>query len=1071
MKCIDKSKSYIPWFIWGIVFFVYTFTAQKTVGFWDSGQLLASAQLLQVSEAPGYPLYILIARIFSLFSLGNIQYIPFCISLVSVCAASFTVFFVYKTTEIVARILISRITDISYNVSLLLIIASAGIASLSLAFSDSFWSIATQPGVYPLSVFVIILLVWCMLQWQIKGTINYIACIVFMLGLSMGVNNIVWFAVPGLVVMYYFKQNSDYSVFKMIGIIAGSICATALFIYLVVHGIPSIAFACDLVCVNMLNLPVNSGFVVLFILSISLGVLGIYYSYIYNKKILQSVSLASVLFIIAYSINAIIIIRSAAHVPINQNCPDNAYSSKEYFSRYLFSDKPLMYGNSYCAIPDSVTSGEKVYIYENNSYTHIYTEPKPLYYSQFMQFFPRMWSNIPFHIEEYKRWANIEEGINTKPLYVNGKSYNSPTLKQHCVFFLKYQLQHMYIRYFLWNFVGRQNDIQGNGEPHKGNWISGISFIDSMRLGDQDVLNDSLHSDSSRNTYFFIPLLLGFAGIIGLWLWNKKYALVFTLLFISTGIGVVLYLNQTPLQVRERDYIYVGSYLFYAICIGLGVISLFVWLRQYFVKHALYISIAIAVVCPSLLFAYNYNDHNRRNVDIAYQYSKNVLATCKPNAILFATSDNDIYPLWYLQMVEQKRTDVRVVNIHQLSKEWYIQELQNALFTSSPISFGLPIQKYRIGTNESLFVLVHSPLAHIYYPIKDIIQFIASDNSKYKAQLQHGELVDYIPVPNLVLPVNKLNALQAGIICNEDTSRVMLGIPFTPLQLHSDGTMQDSIISKSTLAMLDIIAHFEWKRPLYCMSNIDLSTILNLQNYMYSHGLASLFTPIESLPSVESENQIHIEEMYNNLMKTYSWGNASANQGSVNEYERLIIQQYRSLFAIAAQSCMQTKQFEKARNLVDACMQLFPQNVYNYDIFMIAIASIYYELGKVDMYESIVNALYSNIDNMLLYYRTVPKKFEKVLLHDVVQDVGFAIEMYQQALQIGDNKFSTKIAHMCTLFIEDYFSFTRQISVCLPQEFQVNNMWIMQLQSNLAYVAYWYNYMKYNVVQEQKQQL
>lgn len=1066
MNTFLKIHVGIAWLIWLIVTIVYVVTAESSISFWESGDLVSSAYSLQIGQAPGAPFYMLIARFFSMFAFGNVQHVAFCITMVSVLASSFTVLFLYWSVTYIAKRVIERIAVISPHHAHILVIFSGSIASLSFAFSDTFWSQATQSGIYALSSLLTAIIFWAMLQWEKTRHHTWILCIVLCLGLSVGVNLLILFVIPALILVYYFKQYSP-TILQSIVVVTVSIVAVCLCMWAVVYAIPNIAFAIDLVCVNTFSMPVNSGFIVFLVICFAILCIGIYYTHLYNKPIINFVLIASVLFCIAYSSYALIVIRSAAQPPHNQNNPEHAYNFMQYISQQATGNRPLVYGKMYNAAIDSIVDDSKVYEIDNKKYSHIYTAQKQKFNKQFLRFFPRMWSADENHIPEYKQWAGVDDGKNTVPMYVNGVTYHSPTWFQNIRFFVSCQLNHMYIRYFMWNFAGKQNDLQGNGEPHKGNWISGIPVFDSMRLGPQDVLPDSLQNNKARNTYFFIPFLLGIAGLLALWFWHKKFAAICVVFFICTGVVLVLYLNQTPLQARERDYLFVGSFYMYSLFIGLGVISLYMLLRQYFTKHVLYIALAVACISPIILFSQNIDDHNRSGRSIAHDFSKNLLETCKPNAILFTYGDNETFPLWYLQTVEGIRTDVRVVNLNVLSADWYIQSLKQRSYLSEPLPLKLPQSKYAIGTNETVFILAHSPLAHIYYPVQDIMNIIASDNRQYKAKLQNGLYIDYIPVPNLVLPVHSQQALDAGIISINDTANIVQGIPFSPLHLNTDGSIRDSVIRKNSLAMLDILAHAQWKRPIYFASTVNQTYMLNLHNYLYLHGLAYMLTPIEASNTQDFDKQLQIDAIYQNLMHVYSWGNCADKNVYVDEYMRFMVTQYRSLFANAAQACLQTNQNQKARNLVDVCMQLFPKETYEFDYFMISIADVYAKLGELDVSYNIQNELYKTIDNNLLYYRTVSKKFEKIITNDVLQDIGIAIELYEYVLQTNNTKFAHKIARISTLFIEEYFSFTRQISVCLPQEFQASNMWVFQLQGNMPYIAYWYNTMKFNMMHEQ----
>lgn len=1058
------QSRYIGIFITICVASIYMITAQSSVGFWESGMHIASGYGLQIPNPPGNPLYTLLSRIFTIISFGNVAYF---ISIVSVVSAAGTIWLLYNTVVYIALQITQRISAITHTHASILTIAAASISSLSCAFSHTFWNNATQASPYALTTFIAAYCIWALFRWEQTRRLSWLLSISIACGLLATSQPIYLIILPAIFLLYYIRTYNTRTVGILV-ILSAAFIFVAISIAWIIPAISYSLFLCELGCVNILSMPQHFGIFIGILIFITICIGGLYISYKAQKFRIHTIILTALLFCIAYSLNSLYVIRSNANTPIDQKNPEHAYNAYRYFTHNQQPEKPLWYGAVFNAPIVDYENTTPLYVFENNEYIQAYTPQIPVYDKYFTHFFPRMWSNNPLHIEEYKRWTNYEEGKNSKVIYTNGFTYNIPTFGQHIRFFISYQLNHMYVRYFMWNFAGQQNDILGNGEPHKGNWISGIPLIDNLRLGPQDSLPDTLQENKSRNTYLFIPFLLGIAGLILLIRRHKTYAGVIGLLFLCTSVIFVWYFNYTPLQARDRDYEFAISFYIFTICIGLGVIQLYCLLNQYFTKHVFYISIVVASLSPVLLFSQNFNNIQSTGQPIAEDFAKNLLTTCKPNAILLTSSDNDTYPLWYMQQVKGFRTDVRVINISLLSADWYIQSLRQQQYLSSPIPIQLPSRTYRLGTNESLFVLAHSPLAHIYYPIQDIMKLIASTDVRVKALMPNGSFVDYIPVPNIILPVHTAHALKSGIVNHADTNHLIKGIPFTPLKLNSDGSLRDSLVPKSTLAIMDILAHNQWNRPLYVSSLLYEENILNLNNYMYSHGLAYLLTPIELIGGRTDETYIKLDAMYNNLMHVYSWNNTNKNNNYINEYSQYLIMQYRTLFEQAAQSLFELNESIKALQLLDTCIQLFPHSTCNYNIEMIPIAKLYYHLGAKNKSKTICNELYYTLENNTLYYRTAPKKYEQTLLNDVLKDMEIAIELFEYALEIDDNIFAQKIAQTSTLFIEEYFSFTRQISVCLPQEFQASHIWVFQLQGNLPYIAYWYNNMKF-YIQQRKQ--
>lgn len=1051
--------------IWVFVTLIYMFSAETSVDFWESGHTIVAAYGLQIPNAATPPLYILIARLFSLFSFGNVAY---SITLVSVFAASLTVVCLYSTVIFIAHSVIQRITSIEQLHKTILVILSGSIASLSLAFSHTFWNIATQSSPHAFTLCIVVCILWAMFRWEQSQNNRWILLIAFAIGILATGNSLYLLILPACAVLYYCKKYT----FTRIGIIIVifvSFVITALIIGYIIPGISYMLFLSELLFVNKFSLPQHFGVFIICFVVLALIIIGLYYSHIRAKYLLNTAILSFLLFCIAYSSLTVFVIRSQANPPIDYKNPEHAYSLFRYITDSQHTNKPLWFGQSYASPVVEVQESTPLYTFKQNRYVTNNCIHKPIYARETQTLFPRVWSSQSLHVQEYVKWAQIEPEKNTNAYYINGITYHVPTFLHHLKFFITYQCNYMYVRYLMWNFVGQQNDIIGNGEPHKGNWISGIPFFDSLRLGPQDSLPDVLQNNKARNTYFFIPFLLAIAGFILVIMYHKRYAIVITLVFVCGGGLLAWYFNYTPLQARERDYEFVLSFYAFSMCIGLGVVSLYVLLYQYFSKHILYISIAISGLCPVLLYAQNYDDCNKSGRLFAHDFSKNLLTTCKPNSLLFSDSDNDTYPLWYIQQVEKYRTDVRGISVSLLSTDWYISSLRQQNYASNPVLLGLSDSSYRLGTNEHVFVLTHSPLSHLFYPIQDIIRILASPNQEYKAKLPNGKYVDYIPVPNIVLPVNITHALESGVLSATDTSRAVQGIPFTPLQLNSDGSIRDTVITKSTLAMLDILAHMSWVRPLYFSSSVNSDQLLHLHNYLYSHGLAHLLTPIEFSGTQEFETQLQLDAIYSNLMHEYTWEAFEQKNVYIDDYIRLQVMQYRNMFAQAAQACIQSNQKEKAIELLQKCMQLFPNSEFPYDFTMIDIAKAYQQIGEKDVSQLIVNEVIMRIENNVLYYRTAPKKFQKSLNSDIEQDIGVLIQLFEYAIEIGDERLAQKNARIATMFIEEYYSFTRQISVCLPQEFQSANMWVYQLQGNLPYIAYWYNSMKYFMMQNQIQ--
>lgn len=1059
MWTFKKLNNLTGWLVWAIATIVYFATLEPSVSFWDCGEFISSGFKLEVGHPPGAPLYMLLARFFSLFAGGNVHFVAILINSLSALASSFTILFLFWSVTYISQKVIQKIPSFPSQNHTIITLTAGAIAALSYTFTDTFWFSAVEGEVYALSSLFTAVVFWAILKWESSDNKKWLILIAFLIGLSIGVHLLNLLAIPAIGLLYYYKKY-DANIKGAIIALLISIFAIGILLWLIIPGLTKVAFWFDLLFINGFSLPVNSGAIFYCFLVIAGLSFGIYYTHTYQKVFANTVLLIFTVIVIGYSSYAVIIIRSLANPPMDENNPENPYSLLNYLNREQYGETPLIFGQYYNAPIIEITEGKKIYMPIKGKYTVIDTTQEPKYDNNFITFFPRMWSSEPSHIGAYKQWAGIEDGKNTEPIYMQGQTFEKPTFAQNLKFFFSYQLGHMYFRYFMWNFAGRQNDFQGNGEPYKGNWISGISPIDNARLGPQDTLPDVYKENKAHNTYFFIPFILGILGLVFLFRNHKKYASILVVLFFFTGIAIVIFLNQNPLQPRERDYAYAASFYVFCMWIGFSVPAIFLACQKYIKKAILPCTIGITALSPIILCAQNWDDHDRSGRFIAHDFSANYLTTCEQNAILFTYADNDTFPLWYLQEVEGLRTDVRVVNLSLFNADWYINDMRKRAYKSAPVPMSLPEEKYRTGTNEGIFVLAHSNISHIFYPAKDIIDIVSSNDPNYKARRRDGSMVDYIPVPNLVIPVDKKAAIASGIVSLRDTARLLDGIPFSTLTFNSNQEIIDSTLSKSRFMLLDILANFNWQRPLYFSKTVGAENYFNMQNNMFLEGLSFNLKPMESNSKTDIEGQVNSDKMYENLMQKYIWGNCNNPDIYIDENIRNMVVNYRSMFAILAETLINENKINKAKAVLQKCEMLFPDAIYPYDYFMISIGNSYARIGNFGKAKQVHTTVMNHIHDNLLYYMSIKESDKKNIELDVIQDVGIAIEIFQNAQDRGDKILSQNIASSTSAFMEQYFPFTRQVAFCSPQEFESKNMWVFQLQGNLPYVAYWYNTMK-----------
>ena len=720
MKQFKLTDTIAGWVVCAIASLCYILTIEPTASFWDCGEFIVTAFRQEVGHPPGAPLFMILGRFFSLFAFGDVSKVPVMINCMSALASGFTVLFLYwSITHIARSIICGANTEVSLAKGIV-IIGSGVIGALSFAFTDTFWFSAVEGEVYAMSSLFTAVVFWCILKWEEcadqKYANRWLVLIAYLMGLSIGVHLLNLLAVPAIVFVYYFKKYKT----DVKGVVKALVISTLILagiLYIIIPGVVWLASMFELMFTNGFGAPYNTGTIIYAILGLGALVFGLYYTYKKAKPLLNTILLCVTVIIIGYSSFAMICIRSAANPPMDENDPNNVFSLQSYLNREQYGDRPLLSGEYFNSKYEGSENGSPIYIQRNGRYEIADYKNIRRYDPTTTTVFPRMYSAIPHHIEGYEYWAGIE---NTSI---------KPTFAQNLKFFFNFQIGYMYLRYFMWNFVGRQNDIQGNDQNvMNGNWISGVSFIDNARLGDQELLPDYIKNNKAKNKYYFIPLILAILGMIFMLRENKdgkNYFWVVMLFFIFTGVAIIVYLNQTPYQPRERDYSFAGSFYAFAIYIGLGVAFFYKALQKFLKDNVVaVVSVAVCMVSPILLACQNWDDHDRSHRYTARDFAKDYLDSCAPNAILFTNGDNDTFPLWYVQEVEGYRTDVRVVNLAYINTDWYADQMKRRAYESAPLPISLTHDQYVAGTRD-----------YVYYKQQDVL-FL---NEKYEANPQFKE--------------------------------------------------------------------------------------------------------------------------------------------------------------------------------------------------------------------------------------------------------------------------------------------------------------------------------------------
>lgn len=989
MKKYRLINNISGWSVFVVAAYTYLMTIEPTASLWDCGEFIASCFKLEVGHPPGNPVFMVMGNFFTHLAGGNIARIAPLVNSMSALASAFTILFLFWTiTHLARKILLKNETD--YTPGRIIAVMGAGVVgALAYTFSDSFWFSAVEGEVYASSSFFTALVFWAILKWEDeaveKHADRWIILIAFLMGLSIGVHLLNLLAIPAMALVYYFKKYEftwkGFSIATVTGIVL-----LALLMYGIMPGIVTISSKFDWFFVNSLGLPSNSGMIVHILLVAILFVFAVRFSLtsenrvkngifsiaalfftgiwlvsdstIFNVIILLAISgfiwymtdksrtalntllTAIMVILIGYSANAIIVIRSSANTPLNENNPSNPFNLLYFLNREQYGERPLFKGQYYNAPVTDYVDGKPKYALENGKYIITGHNLERIYDPRFVTIFPRMWSDQADHQEVYQEWGKIQgTPIQVTDQAGEKKVLKKPTFSENLRFMFSYQFGYMYFRYFMWNFAGKQNDIQGTGGAINGNWISGINFLDEPRVGTSDLPGD-MKTDPSRNTFFFLPLILGLIGMFyQLNRDNKNWGIIL-LLFVMTGLAIVVYLNQYPNQPRERDYAYAGSFYFYAVWVGLGVLALFEGLSK-ILKEKIAASMA-GVICflavPVIMGAQGWDDHDRSGRYLARDVANDYLNSCAPNAILFTNGDNDTFPLWYAQEVENSRTDVRVCNLMLLNTDWYIDQMKRRTYGSAPLPVTLPVQKYYDGINNQIFIFekTKDPV-----DISTVIDFVESDNKATKAQVSATELLDIIPTRTIRIPVDKEKVLASGTVKPGDADKI---VPYIDIKLKGNS------ILKSQLIVLDILAHNNWQRPIYFVTGYH-NDALGLEEYFQLEGLAYRLVPIKSQnKSWLDYGRIDTDILYENLLKKCKWGGANVKSVDIdyNHKRTIIVVKARLNYARLAKALAGEGKNEKAIETLDFCMNALPLEKIPYDPYTADIIEAYFAAGAKD---------------------------------------------------------------------------------------------------------------------------
>ncbi|HTQ26556.1 MAG TPA: DUF2723 domain-containing protein [Puia sp.] len=956
-----KTNNIVGWTVCAIACCVYILTMEPTGSFWDCGEFVSSCYKLQIPHPPGAPLFILMGRFFIILFGNNPLTAARAVNFMSAMASGFTILFLFWTITHFARRIVQQ-KDTPLNRHQVFTVMSAGVVgALGYAFSDSFWYSAVEGEVYASSAFFTALVFWAMLKWEQEadkpGADKWLIFIFYMMGLSIGVHLLNLLTIPAIVMIYYFRRFKVTKWGTLLAFLAG--CAVTGFVQKVViqYTIQGAGWF-DVHVVNDLGMPFFTGFALFFLL-LTFGIIWTLRFAARRRHYFLKLGCWSFAFmLLGYSTYFTTLIRSNADPAIDMFNVDNPVSLEGYLSREQYGDWPLLYGPDFTDNPPRVDAGN-MYVRANGKY-EVAGKVVGMDWNNTASshFFPRMWnsSNERGEIDMYRQFTGLSEG-------------EQPTMADNLKYFMKYQAGWMYMRYFMWNFAGKQNDLQGFGNARDSNWISGIPVVDNAMYGDQSKLPESIRNkNKSYNRLFLLPFLLGLGGLIFQYVRHRRDLLVNTLLFFFTGFAIVIYLNQAGFQPRERDYAYAGSFYAFAIWIGLGVI----WVKELLEKSmrtswANYLAAgACMLAVPVLMANQEWDDHDRSQKTLARDMAKDYLESCPPNAILITAEDNDTYPLWYAQEVEGIRPDVRIAITTLLTGDWYINQLRYKINQSDPAD--VIFTPEQIAGNRRDVVVCSDKLPGFdqqkYYDLYDILKnVVGSDDPKYAVQTEDGDSYQVLPVNKFSVPVDLNTVLQNGTVHPDDKVLPELRIDLP----------KRNYLLKNDLAILSMIAANHWKRPI-CFTNDQDANKLGIAKYLRSTGMVYRLVPVEN-------DKIDNGTAYNNIMQKFAYGNADRKGVYYDEENRRRMNYIKQAHAALAISLAKAGRKEMARQVLEHFDQHVSGDNFPYgmttnlgnrhDVISLEFLEACYLSDDMKLAAKVAGSLRKDLREQMIYYQSL----------------------------------------------------------------------------------------------------
>ena len=1043
----------LGWFAFAISLLSYLLTVEPTASYWDCSEYIATAAKLQVGHPPGAPFFQMVGAVFAILA-PHAEYIALSVNMMSVLASSFTVLFLFWTITGIARRLVREQVDDNHTQILVLIAGLVG--ALGFAYTDSFWFNAVEAEVYAMATCILSILFWLGLRWEAdmdkpRGD-RWLVLIAFVVGLSFGVHFMGLLTIPAIGMLYYFKTTDTVTIK---GFVLANILSIAVLLFIFKLLLPStLAYFgyAEVFFVNQIGLPFHSGTIAA---GLSLIAFFVYTLQVTHRKnwVQLNTTLLCVLFIlVGFSSWLMLPIRANANTVINENAPTDARALLAYYNLEQYPDTHLFYGpmftDMYAGQDENTPYVDAKPKYEKDEKSGRYIIVNEWENAQINSnrkhegILPRMWSSgnatnymtyygtVDFDVKlEYRNeeglveavntfisdWnegrADVEEYHNFLTTYAPYLDIEKPSFFDNLRYMFDFQMGYMYWRYFMWNFSGRQNDLQGKLDPINGNWISGIPFIDNWRLGPQELLPSELANNKGKNKYYMLPLLMGILGFAFLYGKDPKRFWVMLLLFLFTGLALKVYLNERVFEPRERDYALVGSFYTFSIFIGLGVLALSERIRS-FLRPRIAVPIvgALSLLCvPVLLASENWDDHDRSGRYTAQSTAKAYLDSVEEDvdAMIFTIGDNDTFAIWYAQEIEGYRTDVRSINTQLLATDWYIDQLKRRTYTSSPIPSQLEHRQYAYGVRD--YIKHEALLDSVRWTLNDFMRWVSSDQprTQYKFLLEQYDVsttnipkstqqMIYYPTNQIRVPVNKENVLKSGVVKPEDAELI---VDYIDIDLPTSG------LYKNRLMMLDILHNNDWERPIYFTGgSYDDSEYFWMKDYLQLDGLVYKLVPIKTPIDPNNPYQmgrIDANQMYDIVMK-WDWGNSDSPDIYHDPETRKNSISFRSNITRLANALIEDKQVEKAITILDLAMDKMPIETFGYYSLVTPIASAYYRAGATEKAQQIVQKLAAGYHEYMRYYAQWDNDNQLALMEDLVGNVERYKSLLTEVVQARD---------------------------------------------------------------------